>query len=130
MKIGRLIKSYLYKMIKQTTREHYSKFESLSKKLADRDIKWITRGVLTETKGLPDLKFLFSRDPLLNNISLKFWDTLSGASINTVGDIHWFNTNIDFPQGLSLAERVCLLKHVTIYKIIKAKPEFGDQTLL
>jgi len=102
------------KLIKKTSRSHYEKYEQLSQKMGRsyKRMQEIYFGSHRYTKE--DLIEKFKEDSVLNNISLKLWDEKT-YTFGPSGNYH-----------LSLGEKVCLLKHLVIYDIIGAVPEFEE----
>ncbi|MFA6185539.1 MAG: hypothetical protein WC720_05355 [Candidatus Shapirobacteria bacterium] len=102
------------KLIKKTSKEHYEKYENLAQKMgiSYKRGQEIYLGSYKFTKK--ELIEKFKEDSVLNNISLTLWDRRAGT-IDTNHSYH-----------LSLAEKVCLLKHLVTYDIIGAMPEFEE----
>ena len=100
-------------MIKQTAKQHYEKYNALAAELG------VTLKHLAESTFLGytvgQLRVAFSQDPYLNNIPLRTWDNMAYAFLATGG------------RGLSLGEVVCLYKHLVIYDLIGATPDFEKQ---
>jgi hypothetical protein len=96
----------------KTTKEFYQKYEDISKLL---HISYKnSQKMLGYSKE--ELIEKFKEDNSLNNIPLRDWD------IQAI-----FIPNIKYNGfTLSLGEKVCLLKHLAIYDIIGAVPEFKD----
>jgi len=97
------------KMFKHlTTKEHYETYQrmaeisGISYKNADIILGYTKDGMIEKYK----------EDRHLNNISLNRWDMLG------------LGTTIYFDRPISLSDRVCLVKHCTIYQFIGAIPEF------
>ena len=101
-------------LVKKTTKEHYEKYEKMREDLGlgitnEDEFFGISRDELTQ---------LFLNDPYLNNIRLQRWDDM------------WANYKVYHPRkasGKSLAEGVCVYKHLCIYHFLKAKPEFTNE---
>ena len=103
--------------------DHKKKYQALYEKLSKDDINSIEHYILQHIdngkyKNIQGknvdakLKRLYQLDEHLNNIPLKIWDRLAGFTMSyTTGELYNIGTNLSFPLGLSLAERVCLLKH-------------------
>lgn len=91
-------------LICKTNREHYNKYSEMAKN------KGIGIGSSKTYMGRTKEGWteLFIADHLLNNVSLAEFDSLYG----------WTG------RGISLAENTCVHKHVIIYKVIGATPEF------
>jgi len=118
-------------MINKTTEQHYTKYFELAKQVSDEDKNYLKLALYSKIgkdhKGRKELILLtdlFLKDQYLNNIPMRFWDNLSGAIVDWKGNINWFNSVIKFPPHLSLSERVSILKHITIYQIVGATPEY------
>ena len=87
-------------MTNKTTKSHYEKYEDIVQKYRLSSYR------VNYSKS--ELLKAYNLDKYLNSIPLKNWD-------NTT-----FGLNI---KG-SLAEKVCTLKHIAIYHILKLKPQF------
>lgn len=108
---------------KNTTREHFEKYRDLAKKLhVTFDTGSDFMNIPTRC-GLPSKvqhsgrccwTHLFQRDPNLNNISLSRWDSYA-ISLKVYNPL---------ARGLSIAESVCLAKHLVVYQLVGAVPIF------
>jgi hypothetical protein len=96
-------------MINKTSKEYYEKYSNLAKEIgiSYKGLKEINFGPQCYTKE--ELIEKFKEDKNLNNIPLKYWDEKC---------ILYCSVRI------TLAEKVCLLKHLVIYDIIGAIPKF------
>jgi len=94
------------KLIHETTKEHFEKYRDLAKRLGN---DWSN---LSSILGLNKEQMIekYLEDKYLNSIPLKQWDNLALCQ-NCAG---------------SLAEKVCLVKHLTIYHFIGA--EFKEES--
>ena len=94
--------------------KHYDKYEALAQKLGIELLK--TRIPVSRE----NIKLALAKDEHLNNISLSRWDRAAGY-FGHPGDIKFsaFAWSELFTRekanGLSLADRVCVLKHVAKY---------------
>lgn len=91
----------------KTTLEHYSKYALLAK---------ISGFKFKDTVlGRPRIQMekLFSVDPNLNNIPLHEWDRLGSSLL--------------MGQSVSMAERVCILKHLAIFQFLGAIAVFSPE---
>jgi hypothetical protein len=91
-------------MKKKTTREHYEKYRDLAEQ------KGVGASISMYYLGKPKEKWieLFLEDEHLNNTPLSLYD----------------GTYVSTGAGISLADNVCMHKHVIIYQIIGATPDF------
>jgi hypothetical protein len=99
-------------LINKSTKAHYQKYSELAKVLH------ISYKNYPNMLGYPKEELIekFKEDKNLNNIPLQKWDTQA-----------LFIPNIKYNGfTLSLAEKVCLLKHLAIYDIIGAVPELRE----
>ncbi|MFA5696391.1 MAG: hypothetical protein WC917_02995 [Bacilli bacterium] len=97
-------------LIAKSTKAHYQKYSDMAKVLHMSYKNY--QSMLGYTKE--ELIEKFKEDKNLNNIPLPKWDIQAS-----------FIPNIKYNGfTLSLAEKVCLLKHLAIYDIIGAVPEF------
>ncbi len=94
-----------------TTKEHFEKYAAMFKLKGDH-----LRDAVPFTKKEIE-KALEDGDIHLNTLKLSTWD---GAGSQRVG---WTN-EIDGKKVKSLAEQVCLLKHIAIYHIANYEPIF------
>lgn len=88
--------------------DHEKKYEKYAKKIG---IKSLT-GLIPESPGR--IRVAMAQDEHLNNIPLKLWDRHD----------HWVrtlahNAGVEESGGWSLANTVCLLKHVAKYHYAK-----------
>ena len=95
------------------TREHYEKYERLSEpiptELAD-DLYEAPTG----SDDFGNLQYLYCMDEHLNNIPLSRFDEKFTVVRRLV-----HKANITPHGGLSLAESVCILKHIMIFRVLK-----------
>ena len=107
-------------MVKQTAKQHYEKYNALAAELG------VTLKHLAESTFLGytvgQLRVAFSQDPYLNNIPLRTWDNMAYAFLATGG--RGFQSKATPGRSLSLGEVVCLYKHLVIYDLIGATPDF------
>jgi hypothetical protein len=97
-------------LISKSTRNHYQKYSEIAKLL---HMSYKNKTSMFEYSA-DQLIEKFKEDENLNNIPLAKWDTQA-----------LFIPNIKYNGfTLSIAEKVCLLKHLVIYDIIGAIPEF------
>jgi len=95
-------------LIQNTTRAHYEKYRDMAAR-AHVTLKDST------SFGTPDqLRSLYAKDQHLNNIPLARFDAL----------YPWMRRVAGGPQ--SMAENCCMYKHLLIYEIIGAVPNFTD----
>lgn len=108
------------------TSEHYNKYEALSQKIGIEKLLPLIEDISEEK-----INTCFVKDKYLNNIPLRLWDKLAGKvyldfpeynhdfSMFNSGKWEWFK----IIGNHSLADRVCILKHVAKYHKAKIKPE-------
>jgi hypothetical protein len=96
----------------ETTRAHYEKYRSLAVLLGVRLDPAKGVGVYTTE----ELRAMYRADPALNQMTLRWFD----FNYSTL------RMNPKCPRTFSLAENVCLYKHLIIYQLLEAKPEFTD----
>ena len=97
---------------------HFCKYEALSRSVPDSAVPFSREAILGALKN---------GDIHLNTLSLATWDRAAGfimrrafqseRVINACND--WHGT----PRTLSLAERVCILKHIAKYRIAEWRTE-------
>jgi hypothetical protein len=97
--------------------EHYQKYEELAQKIGVRYLIPLISPNKDKIRAA-----LLNGDVYLNGISLRWWDIQAGASnlFSWQGGpkLHWnFPWTPKNANGLSLAERVCILKHVAKYHL-------------
>lgn len=85
------------------TREHYEKYERLSEPVPTE---------LTDDL-YEDLQYLYCIDEHLNNIPLSRFDGKF-----TIIRLLVHKANLTPHGGLSLAENVCILKHILIFRVL------------
>jgi len=98
--------------------EHFEKYEALSELIGIKALKAKIPATQEQIK-----RYLDAGDEHLNKISLRKWDIAAGA----VGDAITGNFHLlwnepftrEKARSLSLAERVCVLKHVARHHFIK-----------
>lgn len=92
-------------------REHYNKYAELAKK------HHVSLAECTDIFGWTKEKILqgLQSDPRLNFIRLRHWDAWAYSFLA-------YNRN----TGLSLAEVVCLYKHLTTFEFCGCIPDFED----
>ena len=88
-------------MTNLTTIEHFEKYDNLVQKYQLKNHKLPFKVLINHYKA----------DKHLNSIPLKKWDVAT--------------FNLPNVYGISLAEKVCILKHIAIYHILKCKPKFN-----
>lgn len=99
-------------MIKNTSTEHFDKYEQLMDKLkiCPHQLAISLFGLYPRWK----LRKLFAEDEHLNNIPL--------------GTLDWYTNNFLImpgnPHRMSLSDGVCVIKHCLIYYVIGADPLF------
>lgn len=97
-----------------TTREHYEKYSAI---LMKKSLYYL-KSVVEQIADRATLERVFLEgDTHLNTIALVKWDM---AARQYVGATPWQENK----SYASLAEQVCLLKHVAIYHVINATPKF------
>ncbi len=103
------------KLTKTTTKEHFDKYESMYNAMKAMGVNLESQAIsLIPVKDpLALLETLFNQDNILNNIPLRKFDNI-------------FPMNHGKGGCFSLASNVCVLKHVMIYKLLKATPVFED----
>lgn len=96
-------------------REHYAKYDALAQRIGIDALKRIVPASADE------IRKALEEDVYLNTIRLRRWDIAAGARFSTAGSIDRLHFDppftSDVANGLSLAERVCVLKHVARYYI-------------
>lgn len=98
-------------MICKTTRKHYEEFRDMAKK-AGITLKGAERFGTKE-----ELAKKFLDDPWLNNINMyTAFDPLYPHMLPKMHRLGY--------KGFSLADNVCLYKHLIIYEILECEPEF------
>ena len=109
--------------------EHYERYETLAQKIGIKGLKDHLPSSWAETIRLA----LANGDEDLNTIKLRKWDNLAGATFSfgenfTLShDGIWASENA---KSLSLAERVCVLKHVAAHHLKdEEEPEEQGQTI-
>jgi len=99
-------------LISKSTRVYYQKYSDIAKVL---HMSYKNKTLMFEYSK-EELIEKFKEDKNLNNIPLIKWD------MQTL-----FIPNIKYNGfTLSLSEKVCLLKHLVTYDIIRAMPEFEE----
>jgi len=93
-------------MTHKTSQFHYEKYKNLSKKYN----KYLKGKVFGSYESVLEK---YQEDKYLNNIPLERFDKIAR---------HIFPHN----APLSLSEKVCILKHVLFYQVLKLKPNFTD----
>lgn len=88
----------------KTTREHYEKYAELSKNIPTACVPRYND---------PKLLELYKEDKNLNNIPLREFDL-------------YYRKRSYEGRCISLSENCCLLKHILIYRVLGAEPEFED----
>lgn len=97
--------------------EHFAKYDALARKLGIQALKIRIR------VGKKELQEALAKDPNLNNITLATWDAWAGRVPFNERGVRDFKCTWDPPftramaGPMSLAERVCVLKHVATYYI-------------
>lgn len=90
----------------KTTKQHYFKYEELLNKKPSL-FEMGADSYMSRSVG--EWEKLYRRDVNLNNVPLAYFDVRFIAGL-----------------GLSMAESVCLHKHIIIYKLLGKTPEFTD----
>ena len=89
--------------------EHRAKYEALARRLG-------VDALLAIMPATPEqIREAYSADKHLTNIPLSVWDSAT-----------WAPFTLDAARGLSLAERVCVLKHVAVTRICGAERDGLD----
>lgn len=102
-------------LIKKTTRSHYEKYSEYASKIGvDKLVVFLPGDSEKFTKA-------FKEDEHLNNIPLVRWDNYHSYVWN-LARLNGIQEN----GGWSMADTVCLLKHVAIYKTAGIRPEFTE----
>lgn len=103
--------------------EYYKRYERLAQELGVAAI----RGLIPKSWHEAIRLAISNGDEYLNTIKLSKWDKLAGAiPLGRLGDFHlttrgvWKNPAL---HGLSLSQRVSLLKHVARYHLDDPEPE-------
>jgi len=99
--------------------EHYAKYDALAQRI----------GIDTLKRAVPasadEIRAALEEDVYLNTIRLRRWDIAAGARFSAVGILDRLHFDPPFTpevaNGLSLAERVCVLKHVARHYIAEGK---------
>ena len=104
--------------------EHRTRYEALARRLG-------INALLAIMPATPkQIREAYSADKHLNNIPLSVWDRAAGRLYpNRANDyrISWISPfTRDAARGLSLAERVCVLKHVAVTRICGAERDGLD----
>lgn len=97
-------------LFNKTTADHYNKYAAMADAVPDNIVPYIT------TKKLEEL---FKESPLLNNIPLRIFDAYHTR-------VMYFLKRAGHEKPLSLAENTCLLKHIMVYRYLKAQPVFEE----
>lgn len=105
-----------------TKTEHYIKYEMLATKIGIEALKTILPCTKEQVQNA-----IAQNDLYLNTIPLYKWDRAAGVRSPHIGphDPQWPLNSMSFNRpwlpkvasGLSLAERVCVLKHVALYHL-------------
>lgn len=96
----------------KTTRDHFEKYAALAKKF-----NISLKGCKTFLDYTPDeMRHAVQADEHLNNIPLCYWDLQASSFF-----VHNRNSK------LSLAEAVCLYKHLAIFEFAGCEPEFETE---
>jgi hypothetical protein len=115
----------------KTSREHYEKFAEVVQKIG-------VEKLLPFVPWQDRLEAYFMQDPHLNNVPLPLWDGIKqGLCIRSWVTFDGMAAHVRqhpvaklaFAAGYkswSCSDIVCTLKHVAIYHVIKAQPEFDD----
>ena len=93
----------------QTTKRHYEKYRDMAERAC------ITLRDSTSFGTKERLERLYKADPLLNNIPLYRFD----------GYYYWTRQIDGGPE--SLAENLCMYKHLLVYEVLGCVPEFGSR---
>jgi len=105
--------------------EHRAKYEALARRLG-------VDALLAIMPATPEqIREAYSADKHLNNIPLSVWDRAAGRLYPNWGEddcrVSWISPfTPDAARGLSLAERVCVLKHVAVTRICGAERDGLD----
>ena len=100
-------------LINKSTKAHYQKYSEIAEIL---HMSYKNKTSMFDFSA-DELIEKFKEDKNLNNIPLGKWDTQAS-----------FIPNIKYNGFiLSLAEKVCVLKHLVIYDIIGATPELREK---
>lgn len=93
-------------------REHFEKYAALAKKfhVSLKSCKM----VLDHTPE--EMRYAVQADEHLNNIRLRLWDGMANSFL-------FMHRN----SGLSLAEAVCMYKHLAIFEFAGCEPEFETE---
>ncbi len=97
------------------TTEHEKKYEELAQRIGIEALKRIVPATAERVKAA-----LANGDEPLNTIPLMLWDRRAGlVSLMAPVRLSWSAPWLpDVASGLSLAERVCVLKHVAKYHLL------------
>ena len=109
----------------KTTKQHYDKYEEMAQYLLSNGVSWDYNSIhflipynqlgYGEDYNMVWLKKKFNKDNVLNNIPLRLFDHFY--------DLYRPRMTKKYPT-YSLADNVCVLKHILIYWILKEKPEY------
>ena len=94
----------------KTSKAHYEKYAQMAK---DAHVKFTS---VPFGYSIAEIERLHSSDPNLNNIPLHKWDALVYG--------YWAYNKRGIVK--SLAEGVCMYKHLAIYQLLDAQPIFTD----
>ena len=105
-------------MIPMPHTAHTIKYETLAQHIGVDVLRALLAGHADRIRAA-----LAAGDEHLNTINLAWWDSRAGCSRRDVSGPSWPRLSFDYPwtptvaRGLSLAERVCILKHVATYHL-------------
>jgi len=97
-------------VIRKTTKAHYEKYRDMAKRAR------ITLLGSTSFGTKERLERLYRADPLLNNIPLYRFDR------------YYFRTRRIDGGPRSLAENVCMYKHLLTYEVLECTPVFVERS--
>jgi hypothetical protein len=109
-----------------TTKKHFNKFANYIKGINEKSLLSLVRGLYKDEESL---KELFLKDKHLNNIDMRQIDALNSSVRSLLISNKTLKT--EKKEGkvfswFSLSDGCCIIKHILIYRVLKAKPIFEE----
>lgn len=101
-------------MKNKTSKEFYDKYEKMNRQIVIGTLNESIARIIEKVGGIDGLRKKYEEDKNLNNIKMSCFDCYYPGVRKIL---------VEENPCFSLAENVCLYKHVLIYDVLKMEPE-------